>query len=192
MKKLVVAIVLGAVIAIAWWLVRSQTLPTPSTVPTVPSPPSQPTVQVRAIEASTPAPIRHLAVDERRRIAWQIEAARQHTPPPTLGSDDPMATPEQVLAQLQALHADMLTYVDACTKLAPGSRDFKTEISLVGDLDIGTLVDAKEPVVATDGTALPQAFSDCIRGELQTLELPPMKTGDAYKVTFEIDLGKRD
>ena len=37
-----------------------------------------------------------------------------------------------------------------------------------------------------------QAFSDCIRGEFQTFELPPMKTGDAYKVTFEIDLNERN
>lgn len=99
-----------------------------------------------------------------------------------------MVTPEQVLAEIQALSKDMRTDVEACTKYAPDAQGFKTEISLVGDPDIGTLIEASAPVVANDGTPLPQTFSDCIRGEFQTLELPPMKTGDAYKVSFEIDL----
>ena len=99
-----------------------------------------------------------------------------------------MATPEQVLAEVQALNAEMKTDVEACAKYAPTAVAFKTEISLVGDPDIGTLIDASTPLTSDDGTPLPKPFDDYIRAAFQTLELPPMKTGDEYKVAFEIDL----
>ena len=99
-----------------------------------------------------------------------------------------MATPEQVIAEIQALSAGMKDDIEACAKYAPDAPSFKTDISLVGDPDIGTLIDAATPLVADDGTPLPKAFDECIRDVFQTLELPPMKTGDAYKVSFAIDL----
>ncbi|CAN5851675.1 hypothetical protein BH11MYX2_BH11MYX2_39480 [soil metagenome] len=99
-----------------------------------------------------------------------------------------MATPAQVLAQLQALHHELSSSITECAKLAPKLAGFRTEITLVGDADIGTLVDAPDPVLGDEGAAVPQAFSDCIRGELQALELPPMQTGDAYKAPFEVQL----
>jgi hypothetical protein len=42
--------------------------------------------------------------------------------------------------------------------------------SLVGDPDVGTLIDASA-LSGTDGTALPPQFDDCVRGVMQGLEL---------------------
>jgi hypothetical protein len=99
-----------------------------------------------------------------------------------------MATAQQVLEAIQAVTDEIRSDVAECAKHAPGAKGFKTEVSLVGDPDVGTLIDAAAPVLGQDGTRLPKAFEDCIRGQFQTLELPPMKTGDRYMVTFEIGL----
>jgi hypothetical protein len=143
--------------------------------------------------------VRRVTADERQQIASKIEFARKAhddapAPQPSASTTAPaleparMATPEQVLAEIQALSKGMNTDIEACTKYAPTAQGFKTEISLVGDPDIGTLIDASTPLVGDDGTPLPKPFDDCIRAAFQTLELPAMKTGDAYKVTFEIAL----
>ena len=65
---------------------------------------------------------------------------------------------------------------------------FTTEITLTGDPDIGTLIDAPTPIAGSNGQQVPDAFDRCIRGALQTLELPPMETGAKFTADFDITL----
>jgi hypothetical protein len=193
MGKLLGGIALLLAIALGWWWFRSSS----SRAPAETLPPPRAGASAHA-EPPAPHQVRHVAADERQQIASKIEAARKaHAQAPSQPSvsgstptleADRMATPEQVLAEIQALSKGMNTDIEACTKYAPDAQGFKTEISLVGDPDIGTLIDASTPLVGDDGTSLPKPFDDCIRAAFQTLELPPMKTGDAYKVSFEISL----
>ena len=99
-----------------------------------------------------------------------------------------MATAQNVLHQLNGVSDDIKSYVTACAKYAPDVKEFTTRIVLTGDPDVGTLVDAPTALQGNDGNPLPKQFDDCVRGQLQTLELPPMKTGDGFTVDFNIAL----
>ena len=99
-----------------------------------------------------------------------------------------MATAQQVLKQLQKVADDVRGYVAECAKYAPELKSFTTQITLTGDSDIGTLIDAPTPALGSNGQQVPSAFDNCIRGQLQTLELPPMKTGDKFTVDYDITL----
>jgi len=140
-----------------------------------------------------------LTPEERLRVASQIAAAQKAhaaSAPPRLpdngaGSADDgeaMATAQQVLKQLQKVADDVRGYVAECAKYAPELKSFTTQITLTGDSDIGTLIDAPTPALGSNGQQVPSAFDNCIRGQLQTLELPPMKTGDKFTVDYDITL----
>ena len=57
-------------------------------------------------------------------------------------------------------------------------------LRLVGDPDVGTLIDDAGPLADATGQPLPAAFDDCLRGTFQTLALPPLAEGDEVSVTY--------
>ena len=57
------------------------------------------------------------------------------------------------------------------------------ELTLTGDPDVGTLIDAKE-LADKAGTKLPATFDDCLRTTFQSLALPPLKGGDIVTVHY--------
>jgi hypothetical protein len=59
------------------------------------------------------------------------------------------------------------------------------KLVLTGDSDIGTLVDADQLADEHD-QPLPAALDDCLRGAMQTIELPPLREGDTVHVTYEL------
>lgn|GEM_PF-4398974 len=200
-NRILLGVAVAAMLVVAslwWWTTTTHGEPAagagrtaaPSLAPLRPVVVSAPPrADARLLGDARPATlVRHIAAEERHRIEAQLAASHGHdAAKPALAASE-MATPAQVLAQLQALHHELNSSIRECAKLAPKLASFKTEITLVGDADIGTLVDAADPVLGDDGVAVPRAFSDCIRGELQTLELPAMQTGDAYKASFEVQL----
>jgi hypothetical protein len=97
-----------------------------------------------------------------------------------------MGSPAQVLTQMQSALKQVKSFVAECVKQA-GSTEihgFKADLSLTGDPDIGTLIDASA-LMTPDGKPLPAQFDDCVRGVMQSLELPPMAVGDEFKVNYE-------
>ncbi len=98
-----------------------------------------------------------------------------------------MDTPDRVLSQFVAVTEEIKEYVSQCLERhGPGVKGFKADLRLDGDPDVGTLIDASA-LVGIDGAPLPAEFDDCVRAQMQTLELPPMKTGDGFSVTYEFE-----
>jgi hypothetical protein len=167
--------------------------------PRSPAPPSAAPVASTAPVASARG-VRRLSPEQRQALRAQLEHARVAQPsapspalPATADSDDnAMGTVEQVLQQFTAVIPELRTEVAACQRYAPDAKGFTTKISLFGDADIGTLIDAPSALVPVDGPPLPAAFDDCVRDVLQTLELPPMHTGDQFTVAFEVSFTDDD
>jgi hypothetical protein len=96
-----------------------------------------------------------------------------------------MDNPEHVVSQMQSVFKQVKGYVAECVKQSGAEiKGFKAELSLTGDPDIGTLIDASA-LTGADGQSLPAQFDDCVRSIMQSLELPPMAVGDEFKVNYE-------
>ncbi|MDQ3369396.1 MAG: hypothetical protein M3680_28555 [Myxococcota bacterium] len=117
----------------------------------------------------------------RARRAATATAASAEAPTPSGGD---MQTPDQVLAQMQAAFKEVKEHVSECVARSPIKvRGFRADLALIGDPDVGTLIDASA-LASTDGTPLPAAFDDCVREIMQALELPPIGLGDEFKVNY--------
>lgn len=193
------------VVITLWWVTRStshdaHTDSSSRVVTTTPTAGSRVSGDSPPEPTPSRAPTQAIRISREQRLemAKKIEAARARrpaagqTPVTTVessasGSTDTnrMNTAEDVLAELQAIARELESATDDCTrKYAPGIAGFQTELTLLGDPDIGTLIDASTPVLDKDGAPLPRPFDDCMRDAFQTLALPPMKNGDKYTVTY--------
>jgi RNA polymerase sigma-70 factor (ECF subfamily) len=77
-------------------------------------------------------------------------------------------------------------YSDArATTLSADHLEVRAHFTLTGDPDIGTVIDANQ-LFDSDKHALPAKLDDCIRGTLQTLELPPLGDGDTIEVNYPL------
>ncbi len=214
MKGLARGLMLVVVVLLLGWLVIKRSRPTSTadlparaegtgTRPAAPATSGSAAGPTANSTRTSPKPseqrVIRLTSEERVRLASRIEAARKARaarPLPRLpdnaagsGADgNAMATAQQVVEQLQGVADEVRGYVAECAKYAPELKSFTTQITLTGDPDIGTLIDAPAAAKGSDGQPVPAAFDDCIRGQLQTLELPPMKTGDKFAVDYEIEL----
>jgi hypothetical protein len=108
------------------------------------------------------------------------------TPAPELPAT--MATPQQVLEELQVNLGEVKDYVAECVaKYGANVKRFKADLTLSGDPDIGSLTDATG-LVGPDGAPVPAQLDDCVRSQLQTLALPPIKSGDSFSVSYDFEL----
>lgn len=77
-------------------------------------------------------------------------------------------------------------YGDArATVLSADHLEIRAHFTLTGDPDIGTVIDANQ-LFDENKHALPSKLDDCIRGTLQTLELPPLGDGDTIEVDYPL------
>ncbi len=77
-------------------------------------------------------------------------------------------------------------YGDArATALSADHLEIRAHFTLTGDPDIGTVIDANQ-LFDENKHALPSKLDDCIRGTLQTLELPPLGDGDTIEVDYPL------
>jgi RNA polymerase sigma-70 factor (ECF subfamily) len=77
-------------------------------------------------------------------------------------------------------------YGDArATTLSADHLEIRAHFTLTGDPDIGTVIDADQ-LFDENKHALPSKLDDCIRGTLQTLELPPLGDGDTIEVDYPL------
>jgi hypothetical protein len=200
MKRLGVVSALAAAVIAVWYLQRPRTAseaPADEPLPvaaelartgSAPSPGTSPPVRP-AVAVSTVT--RLASTDERRELAKRIADARAsraaiHAPPrPQLPEQPEEAlSPPQIRDAMRAVIPHLAAcYRTAVVTLPSASLSIVAEITLTGDPDVGTLIDAKELVDDT-GQPLPAAFDDCLRSTFFTLALPPLAEGDQLEVRY--------
>jgi hypothetical protein len=74
-------------------------------------------------------------------------------------------------------------YTQALPTLASPDLRITAQLTLTGDPDVGTLIDAKQ-LFDHEGKALPPTLDDCLRARFQELELPPLAEGDQVEVHY--------
>jgi RNA polymerase sigma factor (sigma-70 family) len=200
-------VAIGAVVAVVaagglWWWRASMDAPDARQVRLgVPA-------QAGSVELGAPSPaaparprdagvghVRRMTEGERRVLSDRIAAARARRASRPAGAAGGTAAPpsamsdaDQVLAQLMSGLGEVRAFVAECQATAPTPiRVFQGQLTLTGDPDVGTLIDAAA-LSTRDGAPLPAAFDDCVRARMQTLALPPTAVGDAFRVTYQFDL----
>jgi hypothetical protein len=196
MKRASVVAVALALVAAYWYFRRPAS---PKAAPDAPPPPAK---VVAAAEApSAPAAGAGRAVEhvtklatpeERRRLADRIAAAKTaraatHAPaapelPPA--EEDAPISKTAIRDAMREVIPHLAECYDAAIPTLPGNQlELVAELTLTGDPDIGTIIDAKE-LSDKAGTKLPATFDDCLRSTFQSLALPPLAEGDTVTVHY--------
>jgi hypothetical protein len=135
------------------------------------------------------------SADERQRVANRIanaQATRHARPterpslPPAEARDEIEGIPPHVKDALM----EAIPFLVECyktTKLA--TKKAAVMMTLTGDPDIGTLIDAKQ-MVDQNGKPLAPELDECLRGTLSSLELPPLAEGNKLDVKYTFDFGE--
>jgi hypothetical protein len=203
MKRAAVVAAIAAIAGAVWYLNRS-------TATTAAAPPPPPPRTTEPAPAAGPAPIAKVTkvdAEQRKRLADRIAtakatraatttrtgAAATHAPaPPSLPSDgaiDPALEPLRV--ELKTAMREVIPILAECYEasledIAEPETRIVAELTLTGDPDVGTLIDAA-PLGAPN---LPPAFDDCLRSTFQTLALPPLAEGDEVLVRYPFTFAK--
>lgn len=137
--------------------------------------------------------------DERKQLADRIasaqaaRAASRSAPIPRLpaqGSDE--EDPRMSRTEIRGAMRELIPYITACYEEAIPSLgeapdiSVLAELTLVGDPDVGTIVDA-HGLADKAGNPLPQAFDDCLRNTFQLMALPPLAEGDKIEVRYPFE-----
>jgi hypothetical protein len=210
-KKLVITAVVAvvAVGAVWYWHARS---PASAAHAHAGSATSNANVSMPADTAPTkpmlppPQHVRKLAsADERRELAAHIaaaQAARRDARTPkhsslgsasstdqgTFGSGHEGDMDKDVI---RGAMKEVLPFLADCygnaraTTLTADHLAIRAHFTLTGDPDIGTVIDANQ-LIDDNNHSLPSELDDCIRGTLQTLELPPLGDGDTVEVDYPL------
>jgi hypothetical protein len=198
-KRVGFVIAAAAIAALGWYLAFGRTgedaeASEPMRVASSPGA-AQPPAR-SAAPARPPQHVTKLAsAEERARIAEQIERARSaraaiHAPaPPSLprAQLDPKDLDSFKTTLRDAMHEVLPLLAECYTAARPrldGSQlVVKAHLSLVGDPDVGTLIDADRLAATVE---LPRELDACLRDTLQKLELPPLAEGDKLTLTYPL------
>jgi len=170
--------------------------PSAASLPPAGSPSSSPATGSAALHP--PAHVTRLASPaERQEVADRIASAhaarvRQASPqPPSLPGGAPNADPgdtshdlERASPTLKAALAEAIPFLAECYKTAPLTRRGPAvQMTLTGDPDVGTLIDA-EQLRDQDGEPLDPELEGCLRTTLGSLELPPLPSANPLHLQY--------
>lgn len=191
------ALALGLVAGLWYFLrTRGDSSRSAEVQPKVAASPESPATAPAAPTADSPAAkpkVTKLTPDERKQLAERIahaKAARSANtaPAPSLPpNEDGLAN--DLKTNIRSAMREVIPFLSDCYVKAmptlenPKSISIKAELTLTGDPDVGTLIDAKQ-IFDDLGKPLPAGFDDCLRSTFQTLQLPPLAEGDEVKVTY--------
>lgn len=193
MKRLGIGVLLVAIVGAIWYLQRPMSKTSAATESAPPK----------------PAPISKVtklgSLEERKLLADRIEKARAerakaiaanagtrgstamatHAPaPPRLPDQAPAISAVEIrTAMREVIPIITECYEAALPTLATPHVEITAELTLTGDPDIGTIIDAKQ-IADKTGQPLPTGFDDCLRSTFQTLALPPLQEGDQIEVHY--------
>ncbi len=213
-KKLVIVAVVGVIAAGAIWhwyprTTEARGVAHAGSAPSSASAPAAAAAVYAAPAPALPAPPQHVrklaSAEERRELAEHIAAAQaarkaarvpqrpslgaaESTSAGSLGSGHEGDMDRDVIRG--AMH-EVLPFLADCYSAARAKTlsvdhlEIRAHFTLTGDPDIGTVIDANQ-IFDADKHALPTALDDCLRGTLQTLELPPLADGDTVEVDYPL------
>jgi hypothetical protein len=134
--------------------------------------------------------------EERKRLADQIAKAKANRPASsTSGPSSATPRPELpdngdaklVRTTMKAAMKEIIPYLADCFGKAgdkvPAEIKVVADMTLTGDPDIGTIIDANG-IVDGDGKPLEPGFDLCVKDALVTIEMPPLSEGGEVKVTY--------
>lgn len=194
MKRLGVGVLLVAIVGAIWYLQRSGGKPSVAAEPEPPK--AAPIAKVTKLSS----------VEERKLLADRIEKARAERAgsktskasaaasasamairapaPPRLPEEAPAISAVEIRSAMREV-IPILTecYETALPTLASPRVEITAQLTLTGDPDIGTVIDAKQ-IADKTGQPLPAGFDDCLRSTFQTLALPPLQEGDQIEVRY--------
>jgi hypothetical protein len=186
----ILAVVAAVVLVIALVIGRTHDRAPARAAPMQPAP--VPTTIAGTAAAPPPSPIKKITPDERRELQRKIDdarAARGHAAT-SAGERPHLPAAKGGLESLPPGTVDMvkqaLPYLAACYghgATVTGPRSALVLVSLHGDPDVGTLIDPGEMHDDTGAPTDPEVAS-CLASTLQSLQLPPMATGDTVDVQF--------
>jgi hypothetical protein len=149
--------------------------------------------------------VRRITKEERAALAQQIEAARtehahqvdhaegQMRQKPSLEAqaDDVTIVKTTMKAAMQEVIPMLSDCYDKGGSNLPPALDVVAKLTLTGDPDVGTIVDANS-LENKDGTPVDAAFGACVQDTLVTLEMPPISEGDVVQVTYPFAFARDD
>ncbi|NVB85706.1 MAG: hypothetical protein HOV81_45500 [Kofleriaceae bacterium] len=209
MKRASIYVVALLAFAAAYWYFRrppskkvaADAPPPPAKVVAAPEPGGESPSTPAAGPTRTVDHVTKLATpEERKRLAERIAAAQtaradagraatRAPAPPALPAEalESEAAPISKTAIRDAMR-EVIPHLTECYDAAipdlPGNElQLVAELTLTGDPDIGTIIDAKE-LADKQGNKLPARFDDCLRTTFQSLALPPLAEGDTVSVHY--------
>lgn len=209
MKATGVALALAIVgVLLYWFVLRTASTPAPAVQSVAGSGSSTAQTAQTAQTARAVDKVRRVTKAERNALAQQIEAANaerkrraeavegrvapgEKEALPTLEQDDEIivkTTMRDAMRQLIPMIADC--YNKGGSALQP-TMDVVANLTLTGDPDIGTIVDANG-FTNKDGSPVNEAFGACVQDTLVTLEMPPISEGNEVKVTYPFAFARDD
>ncbi len=197
MNRVAVIVGLAAIAGAVWYLRRTPGSNVSDAAPARP---------VAADDRATPrheppiTKVTKVAPGERKQLADRIANAQATRSKPVAGPVHAPAAPSLPAEAVDASQAETLRveiksamrevipllaecYEAEIPSLAEPSTKIVAELTLTGDPDIGTVVDAKQLFDDT-GKPLSTKFDDCLRTTFQSLALPPLAEGDHFEVHY--------
>jgi RNA polymerase sigma-70 factor (ECF subfamily) len=195
-KKVVIGAVLVVAVAAITWTQLGAPPPDPvattsaATVATGAT--NAPTSTTSAPTPAEPRRFTRLATTAERqltkdRIALAQSKRRANNPAaPSLPEAPTMSKVTIRDAMREAIPYVQECYERALPTLSTPDLRIKAHLVLRGDPDVGTIVDAPQPLVDEHDQPLPASLDDCLRSTFQLLELPPLAEGDELVVNYPL------
>jgi hypothetical protein len=205
MKRAAVVVAVAAIVGAVWYLQRpAKSKATPSDPPPAAEKRPRPITKVTKLAS----------VEQRKLLADSIasaQAARAAATPPSSGAAavrarpapslpaegagaKDMSKPETLKVEIRAAMKEVVPLLADCfdqdgAKL-PSEIKVVAELTLTGDPDVGTVIDA-HGIADGSGSPVLSSFDECLRNGLQLLALPPLAEGDRVEVHYPFLFAKQ-
>ncbi len=156
--------------------------------------PPAPAITTGSAAPRPPAKVTQVSREQREQLAQRIAAAQAahgaHSAParPSLpaGSADHAPDLDRIATNVREALPQAIPFLADCYKQhKPANPKLTTsaQMTLTGDPDIGTVIDADQ-IFDEHHQPLAKELDDCLRATMQTLELPPLEEGDTVRVEY--------
>ena len=200
--RVALAVVVAAAIGLGiWFLLRDRDSATQAApAAKVAEGSSAPLATPPVAKPAVPTHVTKVTPEERKQTADRIAAAHaarvasSTTPRPSLPAPDKLDSHDldHVSTTVQQAMKEAIPFLAECYKQhGHGAMTAAAMMTLTGDPDIGTVIDADQ-ITGDDGKPIEPKLDDCLRGTMQTLALPPLTEGDKIKIKYTFKFDEHD